>query len=93
MRKVLFKKWIPKVVKKEMEISNYPFPTEAYEEGTNCWESDFMHEGVFHGWSVAYEEFETGAGNYTIAIVELPDGTVVEILPKNLKFVEPTLLP
>ena len=33
--------------------------------------------GKFHQWGSNYEEFENGAGNYSVAIVELPDGTVV----------------
>jgi len=33
--------------------------------------------GIFHQWGVAYEEFETGPGNYSTAIVELTDGTII----------------
>ena len=29
--------------------------------------------GKFHQWGSNYEEFENGAGNYSVAIVELPD--------------------
>ena len=39
--------------------------------------------GLFHGFGVDYEEFESGAGNYSTAIVERPDGTIVN-LPVNL---------
>ena len=51
------------------------------------YESDYTHLGLFHQFGNAYEEFESGAGNYTVAIVELADGTVVEVLPTNLKFI------
>ena len=34
-------------------------------------------EGTFHEFGVAYEEFENGAGNYSIAIVELPNGEII----------------
>lgn len=34
------------------------------------------YEAVFHQWGVAYEEFENGAGNFTVAIVERDDGTI-----------------
>lgn len=34
-------------------------------------------EGDFHGWGNDYEEFETGPGNHTIAIVELNDGRII----------------
>lgn len=48
------------------------------------------HDGVgyFHEWSVSYEEFETGAGNYAIGIIELDDGTVVTSCPENIKFLD-----
>lgn len=80
MRPILFKKWIPKITIKTGQST-----TEA-KSGTNQWESDFINEGVFHGWYNAYEEFDTGAGNYTVALVEIADGTILEVLPSNLKF-------
>ncbi len=40
-------------------------------------------EALFHQWGVDFEEFETGAGNYTVAVVERPGGTV-ELLPVHL---------
>lgn len=45
------------------------------------WQKDFENEGLFHTW---ISDKKDGA----IAIVELPDGTVEEVLPQNLKFVE-----
>jgi len=33
-------------------------------------------EGIFVQYGTDYEEFETGPGNMTTAIVEMPDGTV-----------------
>lgn len=79
MRKVLFKKWIPPV---------WPEGTTRGQSkvGTGCWEPDFLDEGVFHQWANNYEELGEGVGNFTVALVELPDGTVVEVLPVNLKF-------
>ena len=32
--------------------------------------------GLFHGWGVDYEDSDSGPGNYTCAIVEMPDGSV-----------------
>ena len=32
--------------------------------------------GIFHGWGVDYEEFESGPGNFSTAIIEMPDGSV-----------------
>lgn len=81
MRKVLFKKWIIAEY-----ISEGAF--KRVKEGTNCWEKDFIHEGLFHIWGCSYEEFETGAGNFTVALVELSDGTIESVLPTNIKFIE-----
>lgn len=82
LRKVMFKKWIPK---------QYSEPVNGISklvEGTNCWEKDFTNAGLFHQWGCSYEEFESGAGNFTVAIIELPDGTIEQVLPSNLKFVD-----
>ena len=78
MRKVKFKKWIP---------AKYINNLLGNEKGSNCWENDYLHDGVFHEWGSAYEESNTGFGNYTIAIVEQEDGTIVEVLPSNIKFI------
>lgn len=44
---------------------------------------------TFHQFGVAYEEFETGVGNYTTAVIELADGSVREVLPAEIKFEPP----
>ena len=44
-------------------------------------------EASFHQFGVGYEEFETGAGNFSTAIVEWPDGTVENIPAMQVKFV------
>lgn len=80
MKKVLFKKWIPS------EYEEVKFGRRL-KENTQCWEKDFSHEGKFHQWANCYEEFENGAGNYTVGLVELKDGTICEVLPSNLKFI------
>ena len=33
--------------------------------------------GLFHGFSVDFEEFEGGPGNFACALVELPNGEVI----------------
>lgn len=43
---------------------------------------------IFHQWGVDYKEFEVGIGSYTVAIVEWPDGTVEEILPRFIRFID-----
>ena len=79
MRKVRFKRYIPSVYSNESPFSLVP--------GTKCWEKDFTHEGLFHQWAAAYEEGTEGFGNYTVALVELPDGTVEPVLPCNIQFI------
>lgn len=82
MRRVKFKKWIPATY---TSMGNNC--TQVKNEGTGKWDDDFIHEGVFHQWANAYEEFESGAGNYTVALVELENGEMVEVLPTNIKFI------
>jgi len=81
-RKVLFKKWIPKIVEGTEWMSKA-------KEGTNCWEQDFTNNGLFHQWAAAYEESSEGFGNYTVGLIEMPDGTIESVLPMNIKFVDP----
>ncbi|WP_205954179.1 hypothetical protein [Pantoea stewartii] len=44
--------------------------------------------GTFHQWGAGYEEFDCGPGNYTMAIVEMDDGTIKEFMPTDIKFIE-----
>lgn len=82
MRKVMFKEWIP--VGYEQNNTTY----KTVKVGTNCWSKDYLGQGLFHQWASSYEEFENGAGNYTVALVELEDGTIKEVLPSNIKFIQ-----
>lgn len=87
MRPVKFKKWIePKYQEGANSVNcrttHTPLP------GTNCWENDFLHTGIFHQWANACHDSGDGFGNYTIALVEVADGTVIEVLPSNLKFMD-----
>lgn len=77
MRKVLFKKWIPAQHENGKRV-----------EGTNCYEKDFSNVGLFHQWGMAYEEFIDTVGNYTVGIIELPTGDIVEVTPSNIKFID-----
>lgn len=45
-------------------------------------------EGIFHQFGVAYEEYEAGAGNYSTAIIESPDGTVLNIPVEDIEFIK-----
>lgn len=44
--------------------------------------------GKFHQWGIEYEEFDTGPGNYTVAVVELFDGQVKTFPANDVKFIE-----
>lgn len=80
-RNVVFRRRIPMQYEtKPGDNFSSPVP------GTGCL-GDFIHPGVFHQWGATYEEFDSGAGNYTVALVELPDGTMEEVTPSNIKFV------
>lgn len=54
----------------------------------NKWVYEEFELGYFHTWGCDYEEFETGAGNYSVAIVELPNGKVVKVNPIDLEFLD-----
>ena len=46
-------------------------------------------EGWFHEWGTDYEEFESGPGPYSVAIVEFDDGSVGLVYPMQMRFLEP----
>jgi hypothetical protein len=79
MRKVKFRLFIKPIYSDEIRRIAVP--------GTRCWEEGFPHEGIFHQWAATYEEGTEGFGNYTVALVELPDGTVESVLPCNIQFI------
>lgn len=43
----------------------------------------------FHCWGTDYDEFESGPGNYTVAIVEYENGEVGSVRAELIKFMEP----
>lgn len=47
-------------------------------------------KGYFHQWGCNYEEFETGAGNISTAIVELPSGEIVMPAADEIQFLDHT---
>ena len=44
--------------------------------------------GLFHEWGANFEEFDNGAGNYSIAIVEKSNGEVLSLPIELIKFQE-----
>jgi len=51
------------------------------------WKLEEVGEASFHCFGVGYEEFETGAGNYSTAIVEWPTGVVESVPVDHVRFV------
>jgi len=93
MRKVKFNKWIPGVSVKNPDYTIINGLTYITMKGTGCWERDFPNDGVFHQWLYIFNEQVSGTESYIIALVELPDGTIAEVLSSNIKFIEPAILP
>ena len=50
------------------------------------WELVEKGEAMFHQFGINYEEFENGAGNYTTAIIEWPDGTIGNVPVQHVRF-------
>lgn len=46
-----------------------------------------FESGIFLGFGIDYEEFESGLAQYTTAIVELKDGKVVVTTPDEIQFI------
>ena len=55
---------------------------------TSKYDKEVVGEALFHQWGLDYEEFETGAGNYSVAILELESGDVITVAANLIKFVK-----
>lgn len=47
---------------------------------------------IFHQFGCEYEEFESGPGNYAVAIIEHPDGRIENVITNRIQFVDPTVI-
>jgi hypothetical protein len=58
-----------------------------------CWYlKDSWKKGIFHSWSITFEELNNGIGHYPIAIVEdLNTHEIEEVILKHLRFVDPNI--
>lgn len=54
--------------------------------GTTKWEDIEIGLANFHCWGTEYDEYESGPGNRSVAIVELPDGTIKTVPPHLVRF-------
>lgn len=77
---------IEKRTEKDKTISKYRRCNGQY------FEDGLFHNfklGYFHQWGCDYEEFaDVGVGNYSIAIVELPNGKIVTPVAKDIEFID-----
>ena len=74
------------VTKRELREKMRKVKVRIWDADTRKWVDDIC--GAFHKWGDAYEQFEAGPGNYTIAIVELPGGRIVTALPEYVVFLD-----
>jgi hypothetical protein len=44
--------------------------------------------GDFHQWGFSWEETRESSFNFTVAIVELPNGEIIIPLPENVRFTD-----
>jgi len=44
--------------------------------------------GYFHEWGTDFEEFESGPAQFTVAIVEKKDGSVVMVAADMIQFID-----
>ena len=58
----------------------------AYNWTTKEWEDLPGRKGKFHEWGVDFIETESGPGNFTVAIIELEDGSIDLVNPRFIVF-------
>ena len=55
-------------------------------KGNTHFDKVCIGNGIFHQFGADYEEFESGPGNYSTAIVEMPDGSVKNVPVEMIVF-------
>ena len=55
-------------------------------EGKCALDKVAIGHGIFHQFGIDYEEFETGPGQFSTAIVEMPDGSLKNVPVELVKF-------
>ena len=56
------------------------------ENGKSFYDKELKGEALFHTWGIDYEELDRGVGNFSTAIIELPDGQIKLIPAENITF-------
>ncbi len=79
MRRVKYSEYVKRT--REPTKPGEPYKPIAY------WQLEEQGEATFHQWGCNYEEFETGAGNFSTAIIELDDGVIKNIPAEHIRFI------
>lgn len=96
MRKIKFKKWINSEWKNvETGETMFYHQNPGLKDSSTRWsfsksgyfEDDFNSEGTFHAWGFEIQDNGDQMVSDSVAIVELPDGTVQLIAPTKIKFI------
>ena len=96
MRKVKFKKYVTSTWKNiETGETKLHFCNPGLEDKSSKWsyvkagyfETDFLNDGIFHSWGFESQDNGEQVIMDSIAIIELPDGSVEMIRPDRIKFV------
>lgn len=78
-KKAKIKKWLPQKMDPDSGIIERA-----------KWSDDFTEPVIFHGFGVNYDEFDSGPGNHTCAIIEYQDGVFDLVAVNKIKLDEPT---
>lgn len=74
-----------KEIKKVRRVKFYKY---RYNQQTHKTDRCVEGEGIFHQFGVDYEEYDTGPGNYSTAIIENSDGKLHNIHVGLVEFLE-----
>lgn len=62
--------------------------SESKRQPNGKWDLEEKGEALFHQFGVDYEEFESGAGNFTTAVIEWPNGKVQNVPVHLVRFLD-----
>lgn len=54
----------------------------------STWQESDRHEATWLAWGLDYEELGAGAGAFSTAIIQLPDGSVLNIPCQQVRFLD-----
>ena len=59
-----------------------------YDPKTKQVEKTEERPGILRAWGVEFEELADGVGNYTVGIIEMPDGQICTAGAENIAFAD-----